>query len=166
MRKGTAILVAMMISALGSGCVRHETRPVPEPDPIDVALAKAASAIEQSWARENAIAAAARKPAARATSPARLPLSAFPPAARVHVDMDWEGEVAGVVRAFAEAMGIRFSESGIAPVPPVLVSIHAVDQPIAWLLQEAGQQAGDRAEVVLGDQDVMVVYRDREGMKR
>lgn len=149
---------AVLAVTMASGCVRHDVRPEPAPDPIDVALAEAAKAVQQSWARENAIASAASKSSRPA--PTRLPLDAFPPAAREHVDIQWDGEVVGVVRALAEAMGVRFVESGIAPVPPVLVSIHASNEPIGWLLQEAGQQAGDRAEVVLADESVMVVYRE------
>ncbi len=152
---GTVGLAACLMA---SGCVRQPIRPQ-APDAVDVALAKAAHTVEQAWQSENAIVQAASPRAV----PHEVPLSQLPAAAQQRVDMSWQGELAPAVRVLSQQMGYDFKEVGFRPVPPILVSLEGENLPLGDFLQQAGLQAGERADVVIGTRDVTVVYRTRAG---
>ncbi len=138
---------------------------VPATDPADEALMAAAARVEESWGRTASLMSATGATGAELPAPpATFPMEEIPESLRQAVELEWHGELAPAVRSLASSAGYRFEEVGVATGGPILVSLEAKAAPVGELLRRAGNQAGDRADVVVRpvSRVIEVVYRDVE----
>lgn len=160
-------LWALAFAALAvTGCAAPQARvDVRLADPAEEALLAAAARIEASWSHTSSLVSATGASGAEVpAAPATFPMDEIPESLAGVVDLEWHGELAPAVKSLATLAGYQFEEIGIPAGGPILVSLSAKAVPVGELLRRAGNQAGDRADVVVRpvSRRIEVVYRDVE----
>jgi len=63
--------------------------------------------------------------------------------------VDWTGPIGPLVNRLAREGHYQFRAVGQHPPTPVIITIHAVNMPIADILRDANVQAGHKADVIV-----------------
>lgn len=155
-----------LVAVALTGCATPQARVVVSAvDPAEEALLAAAARIEDSWGRTSSLVSATGPSGAEVPAPpSTFPMEEIPESLSGAVDLEWHGELAPAVKSLAALAGYQFEEIGIPAGGPILVSLNAKSVPVGELLRRAGNQAGDRADVVVRpvSRRIEVVYRDVE----
>ena len=139
------VLLAV-VAVLVSGCVLRA--PIPEatppaapagPDAAEIRLIKAAERAERSLALL-ARALPAPDPAYGMPAPDSLPA-----ALRRPITLDWSGPLETLAADLARRAGYRFVAAGRRPARPLIVAVHAMEEPLIAVLRDAGLRAGGAA---------------------
>lgn len=93
--------------------------------------------------------------------PATFPLERLPVDLQVGIEMDWHGELEPAVEAVAAFVGWEFMVVGARPPQPIVVLVSSAGDSAGHLLRSLGQQAGQRANVIVRSpsRTIEVVYR-------
>ncbi len=150
------LLAATVASTLMSACATAPVAAPASPEPALLAIARSAGEIQASWNELGAI--------ERSRNPAYQRYAndfgdTLPLALSAKAVIDWNGPIEPLIRQIAKDAQFAFRVTGRPPTIPVSVAI-VTDQPtpLAFLLRDAGFQAGDRAGVVLGRDYIEIKY--------
>ena len=142
------VLVLLVVSAMLSlsSCARRQMSGYPpvSDDPAAIKLAEAASSVSQSLQDLSAIEQAANPQAA-----VKAPPNAGSYGMGQLSSIDWTGPLEPLVRRIASATGYKLQVIGKRPSQPVLLQIVAHDTPLGDVLQDAGFQAKNSANIVV-----------------
>jgi defect-in-organelle-trafficking protein DotD len=142
-----SLVVLLAVSALAlSGCATGPANVAATEDPamtsVDKALQRSKSDLPEFTASSTA------KPApAKESGPA--------------ISLDYAGEAKVLLARLAKANGMEYRTLGPQPHLPLFVVVNAKDARLADVLRDAGEQFGERADLVLKDKAIEVVYRAR-----
>ncbi len=139
-----APVLALLVAVFVSGCVLRApvpeaTAPAARPDPAEMRL------IEAAERAERALASLARALPAPHPASAMPAADAVPPALRRRVTLDWTGPLETLAADLARRAGYRFAAAGRRPARPLIVAVHAVEEPLIAVLRDAGLRAGGAA---------------------
>jgi len=74
-------------------------------------------------------------------------------------DIDWTGPIAPLVHKISQMCDYRMKVLGNEPAIPIIVTINAKNSVLADILQNAGLQAGKRAQLMISPKDKVVELR-------
>jgi len=153
------VMATSTVLAAMSGCAKppQAVPGPPETDPAIVELSRAADSIhkdlnllsrirqEESGVHEQV--------KAYKTPPANSRISE-------PITLSWSGPLEPAVEVVARKVGYNFRVIGSAPSQPVLVNLRATDKPAFEILEDMGWQAGDKAGVVLNQEqkELQIIY--------
>lgn len=138
-------LVMMLVVAAIAGCAS----PPPAPQPVVNRPDPAALALD----------AAARRPMPEHTrSEAAAPVQAVLNGPVITID-SYRGDAAALLERLAKANGKGFAVLGTQPRLPLFVHVDVRAQPLKAVLSDISLQFGGRADVVLTDTDIQIVYK-------
>ena len=158
------VLVVLALVGFLVGCPALGTHEAPPPPPAPDAedalaqsLASAAGRAEAALGRLSRIEASAR-PIAWSEPPDLVPEELMVP-----VTLDWTGPIGALTERLAAMAGYEYRVVGAPAVRPVLVDVHAVEQPLIAVFRETGFQGGTRVRVTVDARTrvVEVVHRAR-----
>lgn len=135
------ICILVLAAALFSGCAKRQPAPVqPVENPAETALSRAAEEIQRDLrmlADDNY----------KGERPAGIE------ALTASTSYRFTGELEDLVKDVARRIGYKTEFTGRIPSQAIIVTIYSVD-PISWfhILQSAGTQAGDRADLIVNAQ--------------
>lgn len=140
--KGFKTLVTVVFSGLLlTACA---TKQPPMDNGPAIALAEAAGSIDQSLTNIEATNAAANPP---------RNISALPNpqtyGMQIPTSIDWNGPIGPLIEKSAQIADYKFRILGTEPAIPILVSIHRRNASVATILQDAGFQASNRANIIV-----------------
>lgn len=129
-----------------SGCA---TGPAQDSGPEDPAMTSVDKALQRSKTDlpEFTASSTAKPAAAKESGPA--------------ISLDYAGEAKVLLARLAKANGMEYRTLGPQPHLPLFVVINAKDARLTDVLRDAGEQFGERADLVLKDKAIEVVYRAR-----
>lgn len=92
--------------------------------------------------------------------PAPVPVEAPVDPLSEPITTSWIGDLEPIVRKIAEIAGLGFSVIGVAPAVPVIVTLHADNQPVILALRTLGAQVGTQGAqiAVLGNGKIELRY--------
>jgi hypothetical protein len=153
------VMATSTVLAAMSGCAKPpQTVPgPPETDPAIVELSRAADSIHQDLNLLSRIrqeeSGVHEQVKAYKTPPANSRISK-------PITLSWSGPLEPAVEVIAQKVGYNFRVIGSAPSQPVLINLSAIDKPAFEILEDMGWQAGDKAGVVLNQEqkELQVIY--------
>jgi len=148
-----SLLLVSACSAKRGGFSNGAPQLVANPDKVSLMLADAADRAAASLEKLAAV------EYAQSSGVAAAPIGNAPVELRRAMTLDWTGPVEPLVKALADRTSYNFIVVGAQPPVPVVVSVHAENQPAINILRDIGLQLGARADVrVDGNRRVVEIH--------
>jgi defect-in-organelle-trafficking protein DotD len=149
-REAAVLVVSISLSACGTTATQTGAQALDEnagqktaQQSVDEALALSSKKIEAMLTDFQSL-----------SEPVALPKS---DKANDKITIAWSGEAVSLLKRLAELRGYSFTETG-KPTGPLLIYVNARAEPLMDVLRNIGAQLGPRADIVLKDKAVELVY--------
>lgn len=158
MNQRSVTRVALLaVTALCSACGAfgiHKAPPLAM-DPAEQAMVDTARDVAKAWSRSSM-----RSTPSPTMAPQPLLVDSSP--LRQRVDISWFGDLVPAIQSLAAACGFDVTSVGLQKGPPIVVVLEATGEEVVNLLRQAGEQAGNRADVIVHEREkrIEVVHRD------